>query len=83
MIYILSVCISFIAIFLKGLQYKNINGSHYRAAFITSCLMMCFEVVTITLVIKGGWSIALSAGLGVAFGVVASMFVHDKLFKKG
>ena len=80
-LYFFSFITSFCAVFLKGFQHKNVIGNHVKAVFYTSFLMAGFDVVAITIVVKGDWTIAFSAGFGAALGMVSSMKFHDKLFK--
>lgn len=79
--YFFSFVTSFCAVFLKGFQHKNVIGDHKRAVFYTSFLMAVFDVAAISLVVKGGWSVAISAGLGASLGMISSMTLHDKIFK--
>lgn len=81
-IYATSVAVSFTSVFLKGFQHKNVIGSHLKATFITSYAMAVFDVAAVSLIIKGGWPIALTSGTGAAFGMIAAMLLHDRLFKK-
>lgn len=82
MLYLLSTVVSFIAVFLKGFQHKNVIGNHIRSVAVTSYLIALFDVATVTLVVHGGWWIALSSGTGAAIGMVASIKLHDKLYSK-
>lgn len=81
--YLLSMGASFISVGLKGFQHKNVIHNKYAATWITSMLMAMFDVLAITLVIKGDWYVAISAGLGASFGMVTAMRFHDYLFGKG
>lgn len=80
-IYIVSVVVSFVAVFLKGFQHKNVIGNHQRSVFFTSYLMAAFDVATVTLIVQGGWLIALTSGTGAAFGMVAAIRFHDRIFR--
>lgn len=80
MIYILSTIVTFIAVFLKGFQHKNVIGGHIKTVFATSWAMAAFDVAAVTLIVKGGWPIAISAGLGASFGMVAAIKFHDRVF---
>lgn len=80
-LYFLSVTVSFIAVALKGFQHKNVIGNHLRSIFFTSYLMAAFDVASISIVVSGGWPIALTAGTGAAFGMLFAIKVHDKIFK--
>lgn len=50
--------------------------------FLNSYMMAAFDVVSVTIIVKGGWPIAFTSGTGAAFGAVAAVVVHDRLFKK-
>lgn len=79
-LFILSVVITYISVFLKGFQHKNVIGGHLKCVVVTSYLMGLFDVVAVTLIVKGGLWISISAGTGAALGMVSSILVHDKLF---
>lgn len=81
-LYLGSIAASFLTVFLKGLQYKNVNGGHYRLVFINSYFMSAAEVLTITLVVKGGWVIAITSGIGGSIGMILSMWLHDKFIRR-
>ena len=82
MIYLASIFVSFVSVFLKGFQHKNVIGHHVKSAILTSYFMATFDMLAISLVIKGGWPIALSAGTGGTLGIIAAMYLHDYMFKK-
>lgn len=79
--YLASTGASFLLAFGKGLQSRNIVNGHHKAAFLTSFFITSCEVVTISLVVKSGWSVLLTAGLGGALGIVSSMYAHGLFFK--
>lgn len=80
MLYALSIVVSFVAVFLKGFQHKNVIGNHLKAVFVTSYAMAVFDVVSVSLIVFGGWPIALTSGTGAAFGMLAAIKLHDKIF---
>lgn len=82
MIYLVSLVVSFCSVFMKGFQHKNVIGNHYKATFFTSYAMAAFDVVAVTLIVKGGLPVALSSGTGAAFGMVTAMWAHSKIFKE-
>jgi hypothetical protein len=77
-----SVLVSFLNVFVKIFQTKNVMGDHKRLAFVTSYLVAVLDVATIGFIVWGGWWIALTSGTGAAFGVVTAMMVHDKWVTK-
>lgn len=81
-IYIISAFVSFTACFLKGFQHKNVIGGHIRSVFFTSWMMAAFDVAAVTLIVKGGWPIAISAGFGASLGMVVAIKMHDRIFGK-
>lgn len=82
MIYALSVLVSFVSCFLKGFQHKNVIGNHVKTVFLTSYAMAIFDVAAVTLIVKGGWPIAISSGLGASLGMVIAIKFHDRIFGK-
>lgn len=81
MIYIASVLVSFISVFLKGFQQKNVIHNRVVAAALTSYLMATFDVLAITIIIHGDLWIILTTGTGAACGIVAAMKLHDRVFQ--
>lgn len=81
MVYALSLMVTFVAVFLKGFQHKNVIGGHLKMVALTSYAMAFFDVVAVSIVVKQGMSVAWSAGTGAALGMVCSILLHDKLFK--
>lgn len=79
-IYALSVFVSFISCFLKGFQHKNVIGNHVKSVWLTSYAMAAFDVAAVTLIVKGGWPIALSSGFGASMGMVVAIKFHDRIF---
>jgi len=82
MLYVLSTFTTFISVFLKGFQHKNVIGNHQRAVFFTSWFMATFDVASVMFIVKGGWPIAITSGFGASCGMVAAMRTHDRIFGK-
>lgn len=82
LLYALSAAVSFAACFLKGFQHKNVIGGHLRSVFFTSWLMAAFEVASVSLIVAGGWWVALSSGLGASLGMVCAIRLHSRIFAK-
>ena len=76
--YIASVVTSFVSVFIKIFQTKNVIGGHHRLAFVTSYAVAVLDVATINFILAGGWMIAVTSGTGAAFGVVGAMMFHDR-----
>jgi hypothetical protein len=81
MIYLLSALTTFGAVFLKGFQQKNVIGGHIKMGALTSYIIAFFDMASITLIVKGGWTIAFASGTGAAIGMVAAIHAHNRLFK--
>lgn len=82
LLYALSIGVSFIAVALKGFQHKNVIGNHLRNIFFTSYLMAAFDVAAVTIIVKGGWWVALTSGTGAAFGMIFAVKFHDWIYKR-
>ena len=82
MLYVASVFASFVSVFVKIFQTKNVIGDHYKLAFGTSYIVAILDVVTIMFIVEGGWWVALTSGTGAAFGVVTAMKFHDKVVNR-
>jgi len=80
-LYAVSIATSFFAVALKGFQQKNVIGGHVKSVFLTSYLMAAFDVASVSLIVSGGWPIALTSGTGAAFGMVFAIKLHDRMFK--
>jgi hypothetical protein len=80
LLYATSVCVSFVAVFLKGFQHKNVIGNHMRTIFFTSYAMAAFDVAAVGIIVAGGWPIAITSGTGAAFGMISSIKLHDLVF---
>ena len=80
MIYALSVLVSFIAVFLKGFQHKNVIGAHLKSVVVTSYFLAAFDVLAVSLIIRGGWWVAFTSGTGAALGMLCAMMFHDWIF---
>ena len=65
----------------QGVPVEELIGDQKTLAFITSMAITTCEVATITFVIKGGWIIVFTSGLGGAVGVVCAMLAHDRIFR--
>lgn len=83
MIYVISAFVSFISCFLKGFQHKNVIGNHLKSVFFTSYAMAAFDVAAVTLIVKGGWPIAISAGFGASCGMIVAIKFHDRILGNG
>lgn len=79
---LLIFAVSFTRIALRGFQTKNIHGNHYRTAFCLSWFMTATEIFVVSAIAIDGWACFFPVALGGALGVIVSMWLHNKLFKK-
>lgn len=80
-LYLVAGAVSFASVFIKGFQHKNIAGNHYKLVFFTSYAMAISDVLLVGLIAKNGWAIAFPCGTGAAFGIVLSMYIHNRFVK--
>lgn len=73
---------TFVSVFLKGFQHKNIEGNHTKLIFYTSYLMATADLFVIGLVVKNGMWMVLPSATGSSIGMITAMKVHRKLVKK-
>lgn len=79
---LLALVVSFIGVGLKGFQHKNVLGDHEKLVFFTSYAMAIADVLSIGLIAKNGWIMAIPVGTGAAFGMVIAMRIHKRFVKK-
>ncbi len=77
--YLLQFIISLCTVALKGFQYKNVQGNHYKLVGITSFLMAAGDVISVGLIVHNGWLSIIPAGAGAAIGMLGSMWIHSRL----
>ena len=80
-LYGISVLVSFIACFLKGFQHKNVIGNHQRSVFATAYLMAFCDFASVSLIVRGGWIIAITSGTGAAFGMITAIKLHNRIYQ--
>lgn len=83
MTYIALAVASFIFIFLKAFQQRNVAFNHYLAVIPTSLLMAVVEVFAIAEIAAEGWSIpvVLAVGMASGLGALTAMGLHGFIFK--
>lgn len=79
-LYLASFLVSFTYIFLKGWQHKCVIGNHFRSAGAIAFIMGAMEVVSVSVIVKGGWGMAITMGAGAALGIVSAMKLHDRMY---
>ena len=70
---------NFFNIGLRVVQTKNIVGSYYKSAFITSWLMAIVSTVNVFIIVESGLLMIIPIGLGGSLGCITSMYYHNKL----
>lgn len=73
---------TFVLVFALGLQSLNVNGGHYRAAFINSFLIGAAQMVLLKLGPNAGWAEIAAYLSGGPFGIVTSMHFHRWLVSR-
>lgn len=77
--------ITYVTIFLRGVQTQNVVGGNYLGAFITSFGMAIANVAFIGLVASDPWASLVPASIGASLGIVSAMYYKrrgTKLWKK-
>lgn len=69
---------SFISIFLRGLQTQNIVEGNYKMAVLTSVGMTIAQVAFIGLIAADPWASLIPTAIGGSLGVSYSMYVKGK-----
>lgn len=80
--YVMALVLTFVTVFLKGLQHKNVIHNLYLNTFFTSYLMAFMDVLVIGLIARSGWDIAFASGTGGALGMVAAMYLHNRMMDR-
>ena len=81
--YMILFSASFLLVGLLGLQSKNVQGSKYAAAALTSIAITVANFFFIRLVVNDtGYTTLVVAGLGGALGIVSAIYLYDRATKK-
>jgi hypothetical protein len=80
---LIAFAVTFTSVFLRGFQYKNVIHGRRKTMFVTSYLMSTCEVLVVGTIVRNSWLISIPCGLGAAFGMLASVTIHDRLFSEG
>lgn len=73
---------TFVLVFALGLQSLNVNGGHYKAAFITSFVIGGGQMILLKLGPDATW-LQIGAYLaGGPIGIVCSMAIHHRTIGK-
>ena len=77
--YLLLFTCTFAYVFLLGFNSKNVQHSHYVAAFFTSWGITISNYFFVTYAAsEGGMIFILVSGLGGSLGIVSAIFIHDR-----
>jgi hypothetical protein len=68
---------TFVSVFFRGFQNKNVVGGYKKMAFFTGYIMNVLDIMVIGLVVNSGVGVVIISGMGAAFGYVVSMQVHE------
>ena len=72
---------TFVLVFALGFQSLNVNNGHYRAAFLTSFAIAGSNIILFKTVPQADAVQVAAYLLGGPFGIVASMWAHERLMK--
>jgi len=73
---------TFVSVFALGFQSLNVNGGHYRAAFLTSLLIGSSTLWLYRLLPEASLTEVIAYLLGGPFGIVASMWAHRRFLRR-
>lgn len=73
---------TFVSVFFRGFQNKNVAGGHKKMAFFTGYIMNVLDIVVIGMVVNSGVGVVVISGLGAAFGYLVSMQVHEYFIER-
>ena len=76
---------SFIFVFLKAFQQRNVAFDHVWPVIPISLAMAATEIYVISSVVVLGYSgwLVLAVGLGAGVGAVLAMLLHKRIFRRG
>jgi len=74
---------SFVLVFIRAFQQRNVAFDRYLAILPTSLLFAAADVYVVITVVNAGFKIStvLSMGIGAGLGAMLAMFIHKKVFK--
>lgn len=73
---------TFALVFFLGLQSLNVNGGHYRAAFVTSFGIGVANLILFKLAPDASGAEIAAFLAGGPFGIVSSMWAHRLMFRR-
>ncbi|WP_422023417.1 hypothetical protein [Pyruvatibacter mobilis] len=84
MIYLTTLFASFVFVFLKAFQQRNVAFDKYVWIIPTSYLMAVVEVIVVANIAMSGWDVwnVLALGTGGGFGSLLAALVHKKFLTR-
>lgn len=75
---------SFVFVFLKAFQQRNVAFDNYIAILPTSLLMAATEIIVISNIAQRGWSLplVLTIGMGSGLGAISAALLHKRIFHR-
>ena len=80
--YLVALCVSFIYVFLKAFQQKNVVFDNYALIAPTSMFMAFCEATIIILYVKNTFWIFIPIGIGASLGSMLAMYVYNRWVRK-
>ena len=74
---------TFALVFALGMQSLNVNGGHYKAAFVNSFLIGASNLSVLKIVPHANVMEMCAYLMGGPFGIIASMWIHRRTIGKG
>lgn len=78
--YLLATALTFVTVFIKIFQQKNIIGGHLKIGAVTSFIMAFVDYFLINFIVKSDVWIAVACGAGASVGLTLAIKLHDHVF---
>ena len=59
----------------------NVIHSKYTMIAVTSYLLALTDVAVVSIIVEHGWNTVLAQGSGASFGMLASVYIHNRWVK--
>jgi len=84
LIYLATFGASFVFIFLRAFQQRNVAFDNYIAILPVSLMMAVVEVFVVANIATQGyhWPLVLTIGLGSGSGALSAALLHKRIFKR-
>lgn len=80
--YVLMFLVNFVAVFLLGLQSRNVNAGHYSAAVVTSFFISVSNFMFVKYAAHGDIVTFFVCAAGGCCGIAFSIWFYQKIFHK-